>query len=525
MSGGDGPFGGGGGPGAPDAEPPPERAEMPLAVFLTALLIAACGLIYELVAGALASYLLGDSVMQFSTIIGTYLFAMGIGSWLSKFVHRGLVRRFVVVELMVAVVGGFSSLLLFLAFAYTDAFRLLLYTLVVVIGTLVGLEIPLLMRILKDRFEFKEVVANVLTFDYLGALGASLLFPIVLVPQLGLARSALFFGVVNALVALWSIHLFRRQLGNPGLLRAATALVLAVLLAGFAGADRITRLAESDIYADQVVFAHNSPYQRIVLTAWKDDLRLFLNGHLQFSSKDEYRYHEALVHPGLASLPGARRVLVLGGGDGLAVREVLRYSDVQQVTLVDLDPEMTGLFASHPALVELNAGALRDPRVQVVNADAFRWLAETDEVFDFVVVDLPDPSNYALGKLYSTTFYRMLRRHLSVEGRVAVQSTSPLFARRAYWSIVETLKEAGLVTYPYHLYVPAFGEWGFVLAGTTAYEAPATLPPGLRFLTPGLVPTLFEFPADLQPVPVEANRLDDQVLVRYYADEWRQVGS
>ena len=206
---------------------------MQLALFLTVLLIAACGLIYELVAGALASYLLGDSVMQFSTVIGTYLFAMGIGSWLSRFIGRCVIARFVAIELMVAVVGGFSSTLLFLAFAWTDAFRFTLYLLVGIIGILVGLEIPLLMRILRDKYEFKDVVANVLTFDYLGALGASLLFPIVLVPRLGLVRAALLFGLINAGVALWSTHLFRDLLGSRRLMQGACLFSLALLGAGF----------------------------------------------------------------------------------------------------------------------------------------------------------------------------------------------------------------------------------------------------------------------------------------------------
>lgn len=495
---------------------------MNAALFVTVLLIAACGLVYELVAGALASYLLGDSVLQFSTVIGTYLFAMGVGSWLSRWVHRGLAARFVTVELMVAVVGGFSSTLLFLAFAFTDAFQLLLYTLVFIIGTLVGLEIPLLMRLLRDRLEFKDVVANVLTFDYLGALGASLLFPLVLVPRLGMVRTALLFGLVNAAVALWSTHLLREALPRRRPLVAACIVVIGILTAGFAGAERITRTAETSLYADPVVLSRNSPYQRIVLTAWRDDLRLFLNGHLQFSSRDEYRYHEALVHPGLAALPDARRVLVLGGGDGLAVREILRYPGAQ-VTLVDLDPEMTRLFSTHRELVRLNAGALASPRVRVVNQDAFRWLDETRESFDFVVVDLPDPSNYGVGKLYTTAFYRLLSHHLNRGGMVVVQSTSPLFARSAFWSIELTLREAGLRTWPYHLYVPSFGEWGFVLAGRGEYTPPGRLPVGLRYLTPGTVPSLFEFPADMRPVPVQANRLDDQVLVRYYSDEWERI--
>jgi spermidine synthase len=495
---------------------------MTIALFLSVLLIASCGLIYELVASALASYLLGDSVTQFSTVIGTYLFAMGVGSWLSRYLGRGLVSRFVTIELMVGVVGGFSSALLFLAFAYTGAFRLMLYVLVTVIGVLVGLEIPLLMRILRERFDFKDVIASVLTFDYLGALGASLLFPIVLVPRLGLVRAALLFGLVNAGVAFWSTILFRTHLGARHVQQGACVAVLALLGAGFAGAPRITTLAEDNIYADEVILSRDSRYQHIVLTAWKDDLRLFLNSHLQFSSRDEYRYHEALVHPGLAALPNARRVLVLGGGDGLAVREILKHPNVEQITLVELDPEMLRLFSTHPLLTRLNGGSLTSPKVHLVNADAFVWLNEHPDVFDFVVVDFPDPDNYSIGKLYTTAFYRLLARHVRRGGYAVVQSTSPLFARQSYWCIVRTLAAAGLTTHPYHLYVPSFGEWGFVLAGTGPYVAPATLPRELRFLSVRTIPPMFDFPADMRPVPAETNHLNTQVLVRYYEHEWER---
>jgi len=494
-----------------------------IALFLSVLLIAACGLVYELVASALASYLLGDSVFQFSTVIGTYLFAMGIGSWLSRYIGRGLVARFVAVELMVGVVGGFSSMLLFLAFAYTSAFRLTLYATVVVVGVLVGLEVPLLMRILRDRFDFKDVVSNVLTFDYLGALAASLAFPVLLVPHLGLVRSAVLFGLINAGIALWSTYLFADVLPTRRTLRGASVAVLALLGVGMVTAGRITDAAEGNIYADDVIFARDSRYQRIVLTAWKDDLRLFLNAHLQFSSRDEYRYHEALVHPGLSTLPAARRVLVLGGGDGLAVREILRYPGVEHVTLVDLDPMMTRLFTTHPMLTRLNEHAFTSPKVQVINADAFVWLDQNADKYDFAVVDFPDPNNYSIGKLYTAAFYRLLARHITDGGAFVVQSTSPLFARRSFWSIAETLKSAGLNTYPYHVYVPSFGEWGYVLATHGSYTPPATLPDSLRFLTPASVAQSFEFPRDMGPVAVRPNRLNDQILVRYYGEEFDKI--
>ena len=496
---------------------------MAIVLFISVFLIAACGLIYELIAGTLASYLLGDSVLQFSTVIGTYLFAMGVGSWLSKFLVRGLVARFITIEVMVGVVGGFSSSILFLGFAYGQGFRPLLYGVVMVVGVLVGLEIPLLMRILKERFEFSELVANVLTFDYLGALGASLLFPLLLVPKLGLVRSAMVFGLLNVGVALWSTWFFREQLGRPWRLRFPAAAALLLLSAGLFWADDISNAADNSLYADEVILSRQTRYQRIVLTRWKDDIRLFLSSHLQFSSRDEYRYHEALVHPALAALPGARRVLILGGGDGLAAREILKYPTIEHITLVDLDPEMTALFRSHPMLTMLNSNSLNSPRLQVQNADAFPWLEQSRDVYDAVIVDFPDPTNFSLGKLYTTAFYRLLMKHVAPHGFVAVQSTSPLFARQSYWCIVETMRLAGWRTYPYHAYVPSFGEWGFVLAGQMPYDPPLTVPQGLRFLTSTNLRGLFEFPRDMQPVAVEPNRLNDQVLVRYYEADWRNI--
>src|SRR5579859_227693 len=496
---------------------------MGILLFISVLLVAACGLIYELVAGTLASYLVGDSVFQFSTIIGTYLFAMGIVSALSRYLNRGLVYRFVWIELLLGVIGGFSSALLMLAFAFTQGFELILYALVVVMGVLVGLEIPLLMRIVRDRYEFRDVIAHVLTFDYLGALGASLLFPVLLVPRLGLVRSAMLFGLINAGVALWSTYLFANQLAGKRALRVACALVIMGLTVGIADARRITMTAEDNIYADDIIFARDTRYQHLVLTRFKDDLRLFLNSHLQFSSRDEYRYHEALIHPGLAAIPTPRHVLVLGGGDGLAVREILKYPQIENITLVDLDPEMTKLFSSHSLLTALNKNSLTSPRVHVINADAFPWVDSNTDSFDFIVIDFPDPTNYSLGKLYTTAFYRAAARHLSAQGMLVVQSTSPMFARDSFWCIVQTVKQAGLETHPYHVYVPSFGEWGFVLASTHEYIPPISLPGGLRFVSLDILPTLFQFPPDMSPLPSPPNQLNTQVLVRMYENDWKDI--
>jgi len=497
---------------------------MQQALLASVFVVASCGLAYELIAGALASYVLGDSVTQFSTVIGTYLFAMGVGSWLSKHVVRDLVGRFVRIELLIGVIGGCSAAALYFLFVWApEPFKLALYLIVFLIGMLVGLEIPLIMRILKRDLAFKDLVSQVLTFDYLGALAVSILFPVLLVPHLGLVRSALLFGLLNVAVALWALWLFREQLPGIAWLRGQGIAAFLVLAAAFAGAGELTSLAEKHLYTDEIVHAESSPYQRIVVTRWKDDLRLFLNNNLQFSSRDEYRYHEALVHPGLATLPGAKRVLVLGGGDGLAVREILKHPQVESVTLVDLDPAMTKLFSTAPALTALNANAFASPKVRVINADAMVWLEENRDPFDFVVVDFPDPSNFAIGKLYSAAFYRLLEKHLSATGLAVIQSTSPLYARQSFWCVVTTIESAGLVATPYHALVPSFGEWGFILAGRGRYAVPQSYPADTRFLTPQLAATLFDFPKDMARVPADVNQLNNQVLVRYFEREWRHA--
>lgn len=495
---------------------------MPVALLFSVFVIASCGLAYELIAGALSSYLLGDSVTQFSTVIGAYLFAMGVGSYLSKYVVQGLVARFIQLELLVGLLGGFSAAALFLVYSFlSEPFKLALYALVGLIGVLVGMEIPLVMRILRQQLAFSELVSQVLTFDYLGALLVSLAFPIVLAPHLGLVRTGLLFGVMNALVALWTLWLFREHLRRWKVLRLQCVATLLLLGTGFALADRLTSVAEENMYADHVIFTKTTPYQRIVVTRWRDDTRLFLNGNLQFSSRDEYRYHEALVHPALQAAPWTHRVLVLGGGDGLAVREILRYPNIQSITLVDLDPEMPHLFSTAPMLKELNHGAFLSPKVKVINDDALVWLEKNPDAYDFIVVDFPDPTNYALGKLYSDTFYRLLERHLSARGLAVIQASSPLYSRRAFWCVVNTVESVGLRATPYHALVPSFGEWGYIIASREPYQPPQHYDLDLRFVTPAMNAALFSFPKDMDRVPADVNRLDNQMLVHYFEDEWR----
>ncbi len=514
----------------PEAREPVRPAEV--ALLASVFVVAACGLVYELAAGTLASYLLGDSILQFSTVIGTYLFAMGVGSYLSRFFERQLIAHFLRIELLVGFFGGLMPVALFaLQSLSSPAFRFALYAMVLLVGVLVGLEIPLVMRILKRQFRgssderhgMGHLVSQVLTFDYLGALAVAVAFPLLLVPQLGLIRTGAFFGLLNAAVAVWALWLFRGELRRVAAHALACALTIAALLAAFAGADHITTWAEDRFYADHVLYSETSAYQRVVVTASQQGVRLFLNGNLQFHSRDEYRYHEALVHPAMSSHGAPKQVLVLGGGDGMAVREVLKHGSVERVTLVELDPHMTQLFATQPLLRQLNGDALLSPKLKIVNADAFAWLEQNAEHFDVIVIDFPDPTNFSIGKLYTNSFYRLIDQHLAAGGYAVVQTTSPLIARKSFWTVATTIESTGLMATPYHAHVPSFGEWGFIVAGRRPYRPPATLPDGLRFLSvPGL-PMLFNFPLDMARVPTEVNRLSNQVLVQTFEDEWGKV--
>ncbi len=494
-------------------------------LFLNVLIIATCGLVYELLAGTLASYVLGDSVTQFSLIIGIYLSALGVGAWLSGFIETNLARKFIEIEIAVAILGGTSAPLLFLTFAKLSYFHIILYLIVFLIGTLVGLELPLLMRILKDNLDFKDLVSRVLTVDYIGALVASLLFPIFLVPKLGLVRTSLVFGILNAVVGLWGTWTLQSLIAKKNLLllRIKAIIVIVLLLAGLFAANKLTSLAEDNMFADDIIYSRTTQYQRIVITKSRAGFQLFLNGNLQFSSADEYRYHESLVHPAMTLFSTPKRVLVLGGGDGLGLREILKYKEVESVTLVDLDPGMTNLSSSFPLLTSLNQNSFADPRVKVINQDAMIWLEDQKEKFDVAIIDFPDPNTFALGKLYTTRFYRLLKKSLNEGGTVGIQCTSPLFARTSYWCIIKTIESAGFAVKPYQTAVPAFGVWGFALAKVDQdFEIPKESPKDLRFLTNETLASLFVISADMAAVPVEINRLDNQVLVQYYESEWRR---
>jgi spermidine synthase len=496
-----------------------------LLLYVTVVLVATCGLVYELVAGAVSTYLLGDSVTQLSTVIGVHLSAMGVGAWISKYVEDRVAERFIDCQITASFLGGIGGPVLYLTFAQSSHVRLVLYLLVASTGVLVGAELPLLMRVLKRRVAFKDVVPRVLALDYAGALVGALVFALLLLPNLGILRTGVVFGILGVASALWGTWVLGTSL-EPRRLRIRAFVALAVLGGALALSQKIVLVADEALLLHPVAFTKQTEYQRIVLTQARSGVSLFLDGNLQFASVDEYRYHEALVHPAFAVAQKKENVLVLGGGDGLAVREILRHPEVRSVTLVDLDKGMTDLARELPLLRELNQRSLHDPRVRVINDDAMVWItqdhADVPKLFDVVIVDFPDPNNFALGKLYTVRFYRLLKERLAPGGVVSVQSTSPLVARRSFWCVVRSIEAAGFAARPYHALVPSFGEWGFVLAGREELPLPSHVPSGLRYLTDGTVASLFDIAPDMSSVPVEVNRLNNQILVRYYEEEWQR---
>jgi spermidine synthase len=507
-------------------------------IFLLAavFVVAVCGLIYELIAASLSSYLLGNSVTQFSLVIGIFLTAMGLGSYLTRFLEKNLADAFVAIQIAIGLAGGLSAAVLLAAFSTLPTYLPFLIGVLAITGTFVGMEIPILIRILRSQEALRVTVSNVLALDYVGALVASCAFPLLLVPHLGLLRTSFIFGLINVAVAGVALRVMGSMLRRKRLLKVLAGFSAIVLAAGLAGSGAFASLTETLLYQDNIVLARQTPYQRIVVTRWHNDTRLFIDGNLQFSSVDEHRYHEALVHPAMTATRGARRVLILGGGDGMAAREVLKYPQIESIDLVDLDAEMIRLFRERPTLSELSHNALLNEKLKVHVQDGAKFLEQSDRSWDVIFLDLPDPNNLSLARLYTKSFYKLLSQHLNVNGIAVTQATSPFYAPEAFWCIAQTWADTPLgpegqsrfKVYPYHAYVPSFGDWGFVMASRREIDPKKlTLSKGIQFkyLTDELLPTLFAFPKDSAPgLDMRPNRLDNQVLVKYYRQGWRRFG-
>lgn len=505
------------------------------------LVISACAILYELLISTLSSYFWGSSILQFSITIGVFLSSMGLGAYLSRFITTRLLERFIVIEIWLALLGGSSALILNAAYTLTQNYYPIAIGLIILLGTLIGLEIPLLTRILRSYKNLRNTIANVLSFDYLGALLASLVFPFLLLPYLGVMKTSFVVGLLNLAVAAYSLFIFRRDVQKWGRKIMATVAVFIALLGGFAAAVNITGFFEKFVYQDEIIYTSQSPYQKIVLTRWKDDIRLFLNGNLQFSSVDEYRYHEPLVHiPMLWAGEGAKNVLLLGAGDGLAARDLLQHYSGCKITIVDLDKAVTDICASHPLITGINQNALKNPAVTIVNEDAFNFIKNSNTRYDVVLIDLPDPHDPGLSKLYSKEFYQLVRQSLAMGGVVVTQATSPFFATKPFWCIHNTMGQVFKQVVAYHTQVPSFGMWGFQMAYNLPQQMETVAPSDsiakhiaqkfstkkwskpLQYLNAATIPSMFVFENDVDCIETEVNTLDNHALLHYYEDSWKR---
>jgi spermidine synthase len=511
-----------------------EIATLVYSVFAAGL----CSIVYELLIATTVSYFEGDSVKFFSITIGLYMASMGAGAYVSKFVKGNLLTILVGSEILLGFLGGFSVPVLYAAFTFTD-FPLAIYVILTLsVGFLIGLEIPFLTRILEEYDSLRVSIAHVLTLDYVGALIATAAFPFVLLPFFGVFQSSLFFGLVNMTIGLFLIWVFPDRFSAlfSAIYKVLTLVITAAIVGTIIYSDAVLAIWNNSVFDGRIVHSQRTPYQQIVLTKYRDDLRLYLNGNIQFSSVDEYRYHEALIHIPLAAQLGSGsgrkdlKVLLLGGGDGLAVREVLKYDAVARVTLVDLDPAIIKLAKTNPYLTGLNENSLtRDPRVRVLSMDAMSFLRERKELYDVIIADLPDPNNLELARLYSRAFFRIIRGNLAPDGIFVTQATSPNYARKAFWSIRKTVATEFTHVYPYHLLIPSFGDWGFIMASARQLD-PKTFKfdarVGRKYLDEAMLPGLFVFERDLKSgnEEVEINTLDRPQLLQYYLDGWHHWG-
>jgi len=490
-------------------------------LLVTTLLISICSIIYELLISSISSYLQGDSILQFSITIGLYMSAMGIGSYISKYMRKDLFNKFIFIEMSIGILGGFSSFILFLVNIYTQIYSLIMYILIILIGIFVGLEIPILTRIIENNERnVRKNLANIFTFDYIGGLIGSIAFPILLFPKLGFITTAFLVGSINIITAVIIVFKYSKFIEKSKIIKITAIAILIVMLAFLFTGNMITDKIERGLYRDDVILSKQTPYQKIVITKHKDDLRLFLDGNLQFSSSDEYRYHEALVHIPMMYAKKHDRVLILGGGDGLAVRELLKYKAVKEIVLVDIDKDMTDLCTTDKQIAKLNNNSLKNEKVQVINEDGYMYVKENKKTFDVIIIDFPDPNNESLNKLYTNVFYNYIKANLNEGGVMVCQSTSPYYAKKSFWSINKTIKSQFETVIPYHLQVPSFGEWGFNLAFNGGNKR-GELQVETKYLNEKNIDSMFNFGKDemIDMNLIEENDMFKPTLITYYNEE------
>lgn len=543
------------------------------ALYAMAAVMGGCGLAYEYTFSKISSDLLGNSAHQWALIIGLMMLFMGIGSEAQKYLkERLLFEKFVIFEIALGLLGGFGPILLLYVFGESrEYYALVQYTVTASVGLLIGLEIPILAR-LNEKYteELKANIGGILRWDYIGAFVGALAWVFLLVKFRALTEIGFVLGGFNVFAGGLALWRFRALTRRPGLLFGIIALSIAALMFGLARTPQWTFALEQKLFYDPIIYTNTTKYQHIVLTrSAAGEIFCYINGNTQFSSFDEFIYHEFLTHPAMLIAPARRRVLILGGGDGLGLREVLKYDDVHTATLVDLDPDMTELARTNPYLADLNRGSLDDARtltidnnalieaetaevyipnrsylperegetvaeVRVINVDAVQFVDQIPGYYDVIILDFPDPNSLELSKLYSVGFYRRIRSRLAKGGIIIQQATSPFYAKEAFLCIGRTLKEAGFAVVPIHENVPTFGEWGWWVGGADRDYTPEqireriqavdTIPVTTRYMNRESLVSSLNFGKNMLTArDTSYNTILNNVIYRLYAEDSAQL--
>lgn len=449
-----------------------------VALFATGL----SGIVAEYILSTLATYFLGDSVKQFTLIVSVMLFSMGLGSRLSQFFKKNLIELFIACELILSVLVSFCSLLTYGIASVSEWIGVTIYTLSILIGLLIGFEIPLVTRINENYEELRFNISSVMEKDYYGSLLGGVFFAFIGLPFIGLTYTPFILGIINFLVGVLVLFTLTPLFAGTwqSKLKVISLAVLGLIVFGLVGAKPIVMYGEQQRYKDKIVYDEQSRYQKIVMTQYKEDYWLYLNSHLQFSTFDEWLYHEPLVHPVMqfatqsesqskvnSKKEGKLDILILGGGDGCAAREVLKYDNINTITLVDLDPAMTKLGKENLIIKKVNQNSLNNERVKIYNKDAFNFLADSMVFYDVMIVDFPDPKTIEINRLYTLEFYQLCYQHLRPQGIFITQAGSPYYATKAFDCIDKTMQAAGFETLPMHNQVLTMGEWGWIIGNKT----------------------------------------------------------
>jgi spermidine synthase len=371
--------------------------------------------------------------------------------------------------------------------------------------------------------ELRVNISSVMEKDYYGALAGGLLFAFFALPFFGLTYTPIALGIINFLVASILFWKFKHLLHYKKAIKISFWSITAFFLIFIFAVKPVILFSEQKKYKDRIIFEQ----QTAVITQWKDKYWLFINGNEQFSTFDEEKYHEPLIHPAMSLSTQKKNILVLGGGEGLAVREILKYKDVEKVTVVDLDPVMTELAQYNPIITKINQNSMVDIKVNIINQDAFKFIENIAGFYDIIFVDLPDPNSVTLARLYSREFYTLCQRRLNKYGIIVTQASSTVHSANSFVCILKTMESAGLTVLPYHNQIPTLGEWGWCMGmrnGVITNERlkkeimgiDITIP--TKFLNKDAMISMVHFGKGVldKKDKIEVNTILDPVLVKYY---------